>query len=74
MAENVSNSIDKSPIGVDYDREKEPILSTEWIAKWFGAPPLPPWDGRGADLDWARIQQPPQIFLSFYKSFPRTVP
>ena len=54
MAENVSNSIEKSPIGVDYDQESEHIQLSRGMAEWAGAPPPPPHEvgGAGSDPGW----------------------
>ena len=35
----MSDSIEKSPIGVDYEQENELTSSTQWMAVWSGAPP-----------------------------------
>ena len=54
--------VDKSPIGVDYDRENDPTLSSQWMAEWSGAPAIPPREAGGAG---DRFSAAANVFFTF---------
>ena len=63
----IVSSVDKSPIGVDYEPENEPISSSQWMAEWSGAPSLPPREGGEADLALRFESRQGKMFFSLFE-------